>query len=102
VLNSRNEAALRLLAGEINGEGGEAVYQVADVADEPALRLVAELAIRRFGGFDTWINNAGVSIYGRMTDIPNADHRRLMDTNFGASSMAPASRPNICATAGAR
>ena len=82
VLNSRNEAALRQLADEINGQGGEAMYQVADVADEAALRVVADLAIARFGGFDTWVNNAGVSIYGRMTDVPDADHRRLLDTNF--------------------
>jgi NAD(P)-dependent dehydrogenase (short-subunit alcohol dehydrogenase family) len=82
VLNSRNEAALRQLADEINGQGGGAMYQVADVADEAALRVVADLAIARFGGFDTWINNAGVSIYGRMTDVPDADHRRLLDTNF--------------------
>jgi short-subunit dehydrogenase len=82
VLNSRNEVALRQLADEINGHGGEAMYQVADVADEAALRVVADLAIARFGGFDTWINNAGVSIYGRMTDVPDADHRRLVDTNF--------------------
>jgi NAD(P)-dependent dehydrogenase (short-subunit alcohol dehydrogenase family) len=53
-LNSRNEAALRQLADEINGQGGEAMYQVADVADEVALRGVADLAIARFGGFDTW------------------------------------------------
>jgi NADP-dependent 3-hydroxy acid dehydrogenase YdfG len=82
VLNSRNEAALRQLADEINGQGGEAMYQAADVADEAALRVVADLAIARFGGFDTWVNNAGVSIYGRMTDVPDADHRRLVDTNF--------------------
>jgi NAD(P)-dependent dehydrogenase (short-subunit alcohol dehydrogenase family) len=82
VLNSRNEAALRQLADEINGQGGEAMYQVADVADEAALRVVADLAIARFGGFDTWVNNAGVSIYGRMIDVPDADHRRLLDTNF--------------------
>ena len=82
VLNSRNEAALRQLADEINGQGGEAMYQAADVAEEAALRVVADLAIARFGGFDTWVNNAGVSIYGRMTDVPDADHRRLVDTNF--------------------
>src|SRR5580765_257557 len=82
VLNSRNDAALRQLSDEINAKGGEAMYQAADVADEAALRLVADLAVARFGGFDTWINNAGISIYGRLTEISNDEHRRLMDTNF--------------------
>jgi short-subunit dehydrogenase len=82
VLNSRNEAALRQLAEEINGQGGEAMYQVADVADEAALRVVADLAIARFGGFDTWVNNAGVSIYGRMTDVPTRITGACSDTNF--------------------
>jgi short-subunit dehydrogenase len=51
-------------------------------APEPQVRQIAQAAITRFGGFDTWINNAGVSIYGRVEDIPVADHKRLFDTNF--------------------
>jgi short-subunit dehydrogenase len=46
------------------------------------VRKVAQAAVERFGGFDTWVNNAGGSIYGRLLDIAAADHRRLLDTNF--------------------
>src|SRR4051812_3742170 len=57
---ARNEDALRRLCDELNSkEGGRAVYAVADVADEAALRRAAELAEREFGGFDTWVNDAG-------------------------------------------
>jgi short-subunit dehydrogenase len=82
VLASRNEGALRTLADEINGAGGEAVHAVADVANEEDVRKIAATARQRFGGFDTWVNNAGVSIYGNLTDVSLADHRRLFETNY--------------------
>ena len=81
-LIARNEDALRELTNEINAQGGErAIYAVADVADEAALRKAADRAIAHFGGFDTWVNNAGGSVYGRITDVPTTDFRRLFDTN---------------------
>lgn len=82
VLASRNEEALRRLAGEINGGGGEAAYVVADVGRFEDVRRIGDEAIRRFGGFDTWVNNAGVSIYGRILDVPLEDHRQLFETNY--------------------
>ena len=53
-----------------------------DVADEPALRRVAAEAISRFGRIDTWVNCAGISIYGRLMDVSLEDQRRLFETNF--------------------
>ena len=82
VLTSRNEEDLRHVCDEIRADGGRATYVVADVADSQALDRVGEVAIREFGGFDTWVNNAGVSIYGKLTEMPLEDKRRLFDTNF--------------------
>jgi short-subunit dehydrogenase len=82
VLAARNEGALKFLADEINAAGGEAIHAVADVANEEDVRRIAATARQRFGGFDTWINNAGVSIYGNLTDVSLADHRRLFETNY--------------------
>ena len=82
VLAARTEPALKQIAAELTGRGAEVAYVVADVADEAQVRSIAQAALARFGGFDTWINNAGVSIYGRAEDIPLADQRRLFDTNF--------------------
>ncbi|WP_019140114.1 SDR family oxidoreductase [Noviherbaspirillum massiliense] len=82
VLVARNEDALRQLAGELTSEGCKALYVAADVGKEEDVRRVAETAIREFGGFDTWVNNAGVSIFGRMEDVSLEDQRRLIDTNF--------------------
>jgi NAD(P)-dependent dehydrogenase (short-subunit alcohol dehydrogenase family) len=35
----------------------------------------AEREIQEFGGFDTWINNAGVAIFGTVEQIPLEDYR---------------------------
>jgi short-subunit dehydrogenase len=82
VLAARAEDALRLLAEEINAQGGEAVYVAADVGREADVRRIAEEALARFGRVDTWVNNAGVSIYGKILDTPVEDMRRLYETNF--------------------
>jgi NAD(P)-dependent dehydrogenase (short-subunit alcohol dehydrogenase family) len=55
---------------------------VADVGREQDVRRIAEDTIRRFGGFDAWVNNAGVSIYGRLLDVSIEDQRKLFETNF--------------------
>lgn len=82
VLSSRNEPELRRIVDEIRREGGEAIHVAADMADEGQVRSVAEAAVRTFGGIDTWVNNAGISIYGRALDVPLGDQRRLFDVNF--------------------
>jgi short-subunit dehydrogenase len=82
VLASRNEKALKELTDELSRKGCEAIYVVADVGKEADVRNIAAAALKRFDRFDTWINNAGVSIYGRIEQVPVADQRRLFETNF--------------------
>ena len=82
VLVARNEDALRELADEVISHNGQAIYTVGDVADEAVLRRAGENAVKTFGGFDTWVNNAGCSIYGRIMEVPMEDFRRLFETNL--------------------
>lgn len=82
VLNARNEEALRQVTDEINAQGSEAIYVAGDVGQFEILQQIADETIRQFGGFDTWVNNAGVSIYGPILDQSLADQRRLFDTNY--------------------
>lgn len=82
VLAARDENALRQLCEEIQYVGGEAAYTVADVGNAEQVHAIARTAIEHFGGFDTWINNAGASIFGNMLDIAPEDHRRLFETNY--------------------
>lgn len=82
VLNARNFESLRQVTDEINASGGEAIYVVGDVGQFQYVQNIADEAIRHFGGFDTWVNNAGVSIYGPMLDQSLQDQRRMFDTNY--------------------
>jgi short-subunit dehydrogenase len=82
VLASRNDDTLGRLCEEINTSGGEAIFVNADVGKEGDVKKIAAEALHKFGNFDTWVNNAGVSIYGELLEVPIEDFRRLFDTNF--------------------
>lgn len=82
VLCARNEEDLQQAASEIQQAGGQAVHATADVGDFEQVRRVAQRAIDAYGGFDTWVNNAGVSIYGKLAEVSLEDHRKLFETNF--------------------
>jgi NAD(P)-dependent dehydrogenase (short-subunit alcohol dehydrogenase family) len=82
VLAARNHDDLRDVTNEIIGNGGKAVAVVADVADPAAVDHIGEKALMEFGTIDTWVNNAGLSIYGKLADVPLEDKRKLFDINF--------------------
>ena len=82
VLAARSEDALREIVEGITARGGVASYVVTDVAKEEEVERLAQKAISTYGSFDTWVNNAGVSIYGRLEEVTTADSRQLFETNF--------------------
>jgi short-subunit dehydrogenase len=82
VLAARSESALQELVEEIKQADREATYVVADVGNPEDVSKIALTAKERFGGFDTWVNNAGISIYGKFTEVPLEDQRRLFETNY--------------------
>lgn len=82
VLVARSENALDEAVEKITADGGEAIAVVADVSVREQVERIAEAAIQRFGRIDTWINDAGVSIFGRIWEVSDEDNRRLFDVNF--------------------
>lgn len=82
VLAARNEDALGKLCHELSIAGTQCFYVVADVGDLDDVRKIASEALGAFGSFDTWVNNAATSIYGKLEDVPIDDLRRLFETNF--------------------
>lgn len=82
VLTARSADTLDAIVDDINAEGGEAIAVPADVAERAQLETVAQEAVRRFGRIDTWVNDAGGSIYGRLEQVSDADNKRLFETNF--------------------
>jgi len=82
VLVARSQQTLDAVADEIKAEGGRAITVVADVGDEAQVQAVADKTLEAFGGFDTWVNGAGVGVYGQVMDLPADEHYRLFQTNY--------------------
>lgn len=87
VLSSRNEDELRAVTEEIRQKGGECIFVVADVARYEDLIRLRDEAMKSFGRVDTWINNAGTSLFGYLMDTPLEDERKLFETNFWGTRM---------------
>jgi short-subunit dehydrogenase len=82
VLCSRNDRELQETVTAIQEAGGIAVAVVADVSNPEDMERLASTAIETFGSLDTWVNNAGVSFYGRLTEVAIEDMRQLFEVNF--------------------
>ena len=82
VLVSRNEEALREAVEGIEAAGGQAAYHVADIADTGWAEEVGRVAEERFGGFDSWVNNAATALYARLHDVSEEEHRRVFDVGY--------------------
>lgn len=79
VLAARSAEALEEIARSI---GGEALAVAADVSVRAEVERVAAQAVERFGRIDTWVNNAGAAIYGRLDEVSDDDSRDLFETTF--------------------
>ncbi len=82
VLNARSEEELREVSEELRQVSDRVDSVTGDVADEDTHRRLLEKARERFNGVDTWVNNAGVSIYGRFEKVPVDDMKKLFETNL--------------------
>lgn len=82
VLNARSWETLNQIVDEITNRDGQAVQVPGDVSVEADVDRLASTAIERFGSFDTWVNNAGVSIFRKLDEVRPEEHRRMFDINF--------------------
>jgi NAD(P)-dependent dehydrogenase (short-subunit alcohol dehydrogenase family) len=82
VLAARNGRSLEEAVSSIRRNGGRAIHVVADVSEPDQVEQIAEAAVDEFGHIDTWVNNAAVSMYGRLMDLDPRDMRRQMEVNF--------------------
>lgn len=102
VLFSRDEVDLRRAVDEIRAGGGRATHVVGDVANLDDVKRLADETMREHGRIDTWVNNAGVAIYGLIEDVPVEDARRLFETNYwGVVNGSLAALPHLRRMGGA-
>ena len=102
LLTARNAAALAVIQARLTRVGGDVAIHVADIADPDAAESIAAAAIARFGGFDTWVNNAAAATYGTVLETPVADQRRVFDVGYwGMVNGARAAASHLGAHGGA-
>ncbi len=82
VLAARNALALDEATVAIRNKGGEAVPIDIDISEEGAAEQIAKRAIDAFGGFDTWVNDAAVTIFAPFEKLSMAEHRRVFDVGY--------------------
>jgi short-subunit dehydrogenase len=82
VLAARSDDTLGALAQRINATGGTAIAVHCDVAERNQIDRLVAVALQTYGRIDTWVNNAGLGMHGKLEKIDLADARRLFDVNF--------------------
>lgn len=102
VLAARSERTLNDVVQRIAASGGHAIAVFCDVTERAQAERLAEAAIAKFGRIDTWVNNAGLGMYGRLDETLEADARRLFDINFwGLVNGSLAALPHLKRNGGA-
>jgi short-subunit dehydrogenase len=82
VMAARSQDVLDDIVDAIDQLNGRAISVVADVGKREDVDAIVYAAISAFGSIDTWVNDAGVTIYGRLDEVSEQDSRKLFDTNF--------------------
>jgi short-subunit dehydrogenase len=82
VLVARDADALDTLAHEMRQRGSQAITVAADVGDAADVERIGKAAIDAYGHVDTWVNNAGGSVYGNNEEVALEDMQRVMQTNL--------------------
>ena len=65
----------------VQDAGGEAIFIQADVTKESDIQNLVEATIRKYGKLDIAFNNAGVESMGPITDVNEAEYRKVFDIN---------------------
>ncbi len=94
VLAARNASALREVAGEVVRGGGDAHVVVTDLSDWEQVDRLAQEAVARFGGIDTWVNLAAIAGYATVEQMSVEEIERqvrvnLMSQIYGMKAVIP-------------
>jgi short-subunit dehydrogenase len=85
ILGARSQDDVEVVAATCSAMGSKAIAVEADVTDRQAVEKLSAAAFEHFGGFDVWINNAGVTSVGAFIDTPDDVMRQVIETNFFGS-----------------
>jgi 3-oxoacyl-[acyl-carrier protein] reductase len=83
-LVARRADRLKSLQNEIEGKGGRAVANEADVTDHADIVRAFDAAEKAFGTVTILVNNAGIAHGGRAVEMPPEEWRKVLSTNLDA------------------
>lgn len=100
-------AGLDAIAAELREMGAEVITAVGDLTDPEEPRRQVNMAVDRLGGLDAVVSNAGLTLPGKLVELPLADWDLMFDVNTrptlilaqAAYPALKASRGSIVATA---
>jgi short-subunit dehydrogenase len=81
-LIARGAAGLAAAAADVDAAGGMAAIAIADVRDSAGLAAAAAAIEQALGPVTVWINAAGNGVYGRFTDVPEAEFRQVTEVTY--------------------
>lgn len=94
VLAARNAEKTAALENAIISAGGRALAVETDVADRSSVENMVVGAVRTLGSVDVIVNNAGLGLSGRVSELRVEDLRYLFEVNvIGAVNCAQAALP---------
>lgn len=82
VLASRRESALQETLQECERLGGRGIVVPTDVCEADQVERLCEKAVERYGRIDVWINNAAVTLFGRLEETPRDAFEKVIQTNL--------------------
>jgi NAD(P)-dependent dehydrogenase (short-subunit alcohol dehydrogenase family) len=82
VLGARDPDALHNAVREVETAGSQALAVETDVADRAQVQELVGRAVERFGGIDTYVANAMVTVYAEAHRLEDDELRRVFDVNF--------------------
>lgn len=101
-LGARRTELTEKIAKDIRRAGGEALAVPMDVTSEASIAEAFDRAQAALGPVDTVVANAGVSRYGRSTELAKADLRQVYDTNLLGVHLTANAAARMMMAAGSR
>ena len=80
-LLARRKERLDVLAGELRGQGVDALPVACDVSDEESIKAAVKEVLDHFGRIDILLNNAGVAVPGGVETLTPEEWDRSMNVN---------------------
>lgn len=96
MLFGRNEKSLQQVKYEINQEGKNSEYFIGDVADQKFVETSVNNILSIYGNIDVLINNAGVGILKKFSDLTLDDFKKQVEANvYGVFNFCKSVLPSM-------